>query len=112
MIIAATLETATLLLGCIVLTLCKAEHQAAHRALLQEHKECALAGLRLCLAHGITSVQTNDGAVVGGIADALGTYRTLVLAGQLPLRVLLTLPDVDILGTDKRPELWRVERGR
>lgn len=95
-----------------MLTLCHAVHQAAHQALLQEHKECALAGLRLCLAHGITCVQTNDGTVVGGVADALGTYQALELAGQLPLRVLLTLPDVDILGTDKRPEPWSVERGR
>ena len=56
------------------------------------------AGLGACVAQGITSVQTNDGAVVGGIAAPFEAYAALDREGEgLPLRVLLTLPHEDVL---------------
>jgi predicted amidohydrolase YtcJ len=53
-------------------------------------------GLAMCSRLGLTSVQTNDEA-------ALGLYRALAAADQLPIRVFLTPTHTDIFGTPAAP---------
>lgn len=59
---------------------------------LERQKELLLTGLQECVQRGITSVQSNDGKVIGQISKPWQAYSALADEGKLPCRVFLTVP--------------------
>eukprot|EP00927_Polykrikos_kofoidii_P043071 TRINITY_DN37128_c0_g1_i1.p1 TRINITY_DN37128_c0_g1~~TRINITY_DN37128_c0_g1_i1.p1 ORF type:complete len:622 (-),score=89.51 TRINITY_DN37128_c0_g1_i1:71-1861(-) len=54
-------------------------------------REILREGADIFVRHGVTSVLTNDGELVGGISDPWDRYGELESSGDLPIRVFLTV---------------------